>query len=139
MAYVCVHGIYSKPRTITPFVSYDRYDHLKALKYSYSVIWRRRKVCESDWDRDVYFVKSYFFEVCPVRTLNKYFFKNHHEHTFMTIEFLLCLIRSSRLLLRVGIIIWNPWSTHIISQKRVENFLEATEVTVSTSQYTSFQ
>ena len=48
LAYVCVHRIFSKPRTITPFVLDDRYDHLEALEYSHDVIWRRRKFSESD-------------------------------------------------------------------------------------------
>ena len=134
LAYVCVHSICSKPCTITPFVSYDRYDHLKALIYSYNVIWRRRKFPESYWNRDVYLVKSYLFEVCPLRTLSRSisFFKNHHELTFATIEFFLSLIRSSRLFLQAGMIICKPPSTHIMSWRHVENFLQATEVTVST-------
>ena len=134
LAYVCVHRICSKPRTVTPFVSDNRYDHLEALEHSHDVIWRRRKYSESDCNRAVFLGKSYLFEVCPVRTLSESisFLKNHRELTFATIEFFLRLIRPSRLLLRVGMIICKPPSTHITSRGHVEIVLEAIKVAVST-------
>ena len=134
LVYVCVNRICSKPRTITPFVLNNRYDHLKALKHSHDVIWRCRKLSESDWNRLVFLGKSYLFEVCPVCTLSESisFFKNRHELTFATIEFFLRLVWPSRLFLRVGMIICKPPSTHIITRGHVENFLEAIEVVVST-------
>ena len=48
IAYVCDHKIFSKPRTVTPFVLNDRYDHLEVLKYSHDVIWMRRKFSKND-------------------------------------------------------------------------------------------
>ncbi len=134
LTYVCVHRICSKPRTVISFVSDNRYDHLKALEHSHDVIWRRRKFSESDWNRAVFLEKSYLFEVCPVRTLSKSisFFKNHRELTFAAIEFFLRLIRPSRLLLRVSMIICKPPSTHITSREHVEIFSEATKVAVPT-------
>ena len=78
--------------------------------------------------------KSYLFKDGPVRILSKSisFLKNHRELMFATIEFFLRLIRPSRLLLRVGMIICKSSSTHITSREHVEIFSEATKVAVLT-------